>query len=714
MDCANESRVVDAALRACKGVTDVHFELLQHSVTVSYDDGTTNPAALIAAIRRTGYHAASKEFSAAEQDAAVRRQLVTAGIAALLLVIASVLNTRLVPAWPAAFSQGDAARVLFACSMVLSSRHFAPRAWHSLRQLQADMNLLVTIAAIGAVLLGDWMEGALVTLLFAVAHLLERWSTTRVRKSIDRFLSLMPRMAERVDTASGEVASIPIHALRAGDLLLVKPGALVPADGTVESGWSTADQSAITGEAFPVELHPGAPVLGGSTNGSGAIQMRATRDAEHSRASRLESAIQQAQAQRSPTERWVERFARIYTPLVIVAAAAVAVIPPLAGGDWRVWFYHSLVVLLIACPCALVISTPVTMVSAISALARMGILVRGGESIERAARIQAVAFDKTGVLTTGQLRVHRIHAMEDVDLAAALSMAASVERLSEHPVAQALVAYAGQHGGIPAADSFQAFPGMGGEGLVGKTSVWVGSPAFAAQRGAWSEDAEEASRQISDGGALVAAGSGGCLWLIASLSDAPRAESGEAIRMLAASGIQRLTMLSGDHAANCDAVATVVGITEVHSALLPEEKLALLREIEARSGPVAMVGDGINDAPAMAAASLSVAAGARASEVTLQAADAVMWDGDMRRVPLLLQRSREAMAVVRQNVVLAIGSKAAFAVLAAFGLATLWMAVVADVGATLLVTANGLRLLKARHDMTIETSSRVADPITSS
>ncbi|MCW5963600.1 MAG: cation-translocating P-type ATPase [Bryobacterales bacterium] len=712
MDCANESRVIDAALRACPGVEDVQFNLMRQCVTVHFDAARTGLSALRAAVQRAGFSLAHEDLPAGGCDG-IRGQVHLASVSALLFLVGAMLSMGLVEI-PLISSSQIPARFVLGISLLCSTRYFVPRGWQSLRHRHADMNVLVTVAALGAVLLGDWMEGALVTLLFAVAHLLEAASAARVRKSIERYLDRMPQSAERVVGHNGLTEIVPTHEVRAGDLLVVKPGARLPADGVVETGWSAVDQSALTGEVIPAEVQPGTSVYAGSTNGNGALRIRASRDAVHSLAARLEETIQRSQVLRSPTERWVERFARIYTPAVIALAAAIALLPPLIGYDWREWFYHSLVLLLIACPCALVISTPVTMVSVISSLARMGILVRGGDTVERAVSIRAVAFDKTGVLTTGNLRVRRLAAMPGVDECHALAYAAAVEVLSEHPAARAIVFRAQTHAELPVASQFDALPGMGGEGVVEGVSVWVGSPMLARQRGAWSQEADALTQGLSgEGGALVVAGSGDQLWLIAALADSPRPEASSAILELGAVGVPRIVMLSGDHPANCAAVARVVGISEVRTSLLPEEKLAALREIESASGPVLMVGDGINDAPAMAAASLSIAAGQRASEVTLQAADAVIWDGDLRRVPLLLAQSQRAMRVVRQNVLLAVGSKALFAILALLGLATLWMAVVADVGATILVTANGLRLLRTRHGKEIETNSGVVAPSTS-
>ncbi len=721
MDCANESRVIDAALRACPGVAAVDFDLLRQRLTVHYDAERVGISALRDAIVRSGFTPAPEGFPEAEArdlGGVLRGQVLLAAVSAALFLCGLAAASGWLPAFPG-WPESLPSRILFGLSMILSMRHFVPRAWTALKQRHADMNVLVSVAAAGALLLGDWAEGALVSLLFAAAHLMETASSARVRKSIERFLALMPVTAERL-SGEGVTETVPVHQLRVGDMVLVKPGVRLPADGVVETGASFVDQSALTGEAIPLSVQCGDCVFAGSTNGNGTLRVRVSRDASHSRAARLEETIHEAQLLRSPTERWVERFARVYTPVVIALAAAVAVVPPLIGYDWREWFYHALVMLLIACPCALVISTPVTMVSAITALARRGVLVRGGESIERAVAVRAVAFDKTGVLTTGDLQVRRMAVVGAVDELQALVRAAAIEALSEHPVARAVLSHAEAiatlHGtAIPVADDFQAIPGLGGAGMVDGVSVWVGSPGLARKFGAWNSQAEHLAVELAgERGALVAAGSGKQLWFLAALSDTPRQAAAEAMATLSSMGMARLAMLSGDHPANCEAVARAAGIREVRASLMPEDKLAALREIEASTGPVAMVGDGINDAPAMAAASFSIAAGQRASDVTLQAADAIIWDGDLRRVPFLLAHSRKAMRIVRQNVVLAVGSKALFVLLAMLGVATLWMAVLADVGATLLVTANGLRLLKIPQGRAMETSSAVVVPSTSS
>jgi Cd2+/Zn2+-exporting ATPase len=573
----------------------------------------------------------------------------------------------------------------------------------------------VVVASVGAFLLGEWIEGATVSFLFAVANLLEAWSALRVRKSIEQFLDLTPQVADRIYEATGEAETVASSMVRKGDLLLVRPGGRIPVDGMVEQGCSHVNQSALTGEELPLFAEPGTAVLAGSANGEAALRVRATEDARHSLAARVKDAVLRAQSQRSQTERWVERFSRRYTPMVLAAAILVALVPALLGMNAQEWFYNALVLVLIACPCALVISTPVTMVSAITALARGGVLLRGGESVERAASVKVLAFDKTGVLTTGQLRVLETKVFPGADPLLALRSAAALERLSEHPVARAIVAEADQRG-VPAvtAVQYRAIPGQGGEGIVDDTPVWVGSPRLAAARGAWNGDLAGGMEALGlSAGTLVCVGSGTQLWLAITLGDQPRPGAGAAIAGLRESGYSRLAMLTGDQEASATRIANAVGLTEVHANLLPEDKLNALRDLERQGGPAAIIGDGLNDAPAMAAAHFSIASGDRATNVTLEAADSVIWDGDLRRIPWLFAVCRQALAIVRQNVVFAIGSKLAFAVLAAFGVATLWMAVLADVGATIVVTFNGLRMLRAAQAPAMETSETF-DPIKTS
>jgi Cd2+/Zn2+-exporting ATPase len=741
MDCPNESRVIRAALEAVPGVCAVHIDLVRQQLSAHTDTAQASSAFLQKVLADSGFPAQLMDdtetapapgTAPAPVAGANWKSLTPVLVSATLLAVGAALEAGLVPDLGATALP---ARILLGISLLFSMRSFVHRAFSALRHRHADMNTLVTIAALGALALGDWIEAALVALLFAVAHQLEAASASRVRRSIDDCLAHLPATAIRVDPSTGALTAVPVPQVLVDDLLLVHPGEHIPADGIVETGWSEVDQSAMTGESLPVTVSPGATVYAGTANGRGALRVRVTALANQSRASQLEQAIQQAHALRSATERWVDSFARVYTPAVLGLAVVVATLPPLLGYQWQQWFYHALVLLLIACPCALVIATPVAMVSGITALARKGVLVRGGEGIERAARVRAVAFDKTGVLTQGDLELRHItwwsadncpadgcpdDGGQPLDKLRMLGRVLAVEVLSEHPAARAFVRYAQQalrtSTAQPAtADRYLALPGLGGEGMVDGACVWVGSPVLAAQRGAWSSQAQALADTlpVADN-SLMTAGSGKQLWLIAALGDSPRPEARKAIQDLERMGLTDIVMLSGDHPSHCEAVAQSIGIPRYHAGLLPQQKLAAVRALESSHGSVAMVGDGLNDAAALAAASFSVAVGSNASHRSVQVADAILWDGNLRRIPLLLAHARRTISTIRLNVIFAIASKVVFAGFALLGFATLWMAVLADVGATLLVTANGLRLLRSAQPIEMETRSEDIAPRTSS
>jgi Cd2+/Zn2+-exporting ATPase len=715
MDCANEVRLIRAAVDPLPGVRSLEVDLLRGHARVAFDEQETSALAIQQAIRRAGFASEIEggDSRVAHDDHRRRLQWM------LFAGVCTGAGTGLALSGGAS-GPWQAYPWMSQCLLVLgaglSARFYVPRAFATLRQRHADMNVLVLVATVGAFLLGEWVEGAAVSFLFAVANLLETWSALRVRKSIEAYLDLAPQTAERIHEPTGEITLVPADAVRAGDLLLVRPGARLPADGTVVQGCSHVHQAALTGEAIPLFAEPGAQVLAGSTNGETTLRIRAATDGANSLASRVKEAIVRAQSLRSQTERWIERFSRRYTPLVLASAIVLAVAPPLFGLDAREWFYNALVLVLIACPCALVISTPVTMVSAISALARGGVLLRGGESVERAAAVRAIAFDKTGVLTTGHLRVQEIRAFGRADVETALRAAAALERLSEHPVARAVVAAAEERGVAPGhASEYRALPGKGGEGLVDGTPVWVGNQRLAEERGVRTDElAEEFASEGQENSTLVWLGSGPQLWLVMSLADQPRPGAANALASLRQMGYHGLTMLTGDRHSSAAGVARAVGLSAFRAGLLPDEKLNALRELDQRDGPAAMVGDGLNDAPAMASASFSIASGDRAANATLEAADAVIWNGELRKLPWLFATCRRAMKIVRQNVALAIGSKLVFALLAALGIATLWMAVLADVGATLLVTFNGLRMVASAQEPARETSDALEPVNTSS
>jgi len=439
-------------------------------------------------------------------------------------------------------------------------------------------------------------------------------------------------------------------------------------------------------------------VFAGTINGRGALDVRVTRLRGDSTLARIIHMVEQAQAQRAPSQTFVERFARVYTPAVLILALAIGVLPPLLlGAAWGAWIYRALVLLVISCPCALVISTPVSVVSALAAAARQGVLIKGGAHLERLANVRCVAFDKTGTLTKGELRVVSVIPLNGAVPERILQLAASLERRSEHPIGTAIVARAREDGLVPlAVDRFQALPGLGAEGLVDGARVVIGSHRLFEERGTCSPDVHagiEAAAVAAGGQTMVIVGAEAPIGIIA-VSDRPRESARDAVRMLRAHGVTHVALLTGDHAAAAGTLGEAVGVDEVRAGLLPADKVRAVEELRARHGSLAMVGDGINDAPALAAADVGIAMGVAGSDAALETADVALMADELLKIPYALRLSRATVRNVRANIAFSIGLKAVFMVLAVMGMATLWMAVVADMGASLIVIANALRLLR--------------------
>ncbi|RMD64737.1 MAG: cadmium-translocating P-type ATPase, partial [Alphaproteobacteria bacterium] len=560
-----------------------------------------------------------------------------------------------------------------------------------------DMNLLMVIAVAGAIVIGEWFEAATVSFLFALSLLLESWSIARARHAIAQLLDLAPPIV-RLKHDSGEETQVPASTVAVGSRFIVKPGERIPLDGRVVAGISAVNQAPITGESLPVPKEPGSDVFAGTINGEGALEIESTRAVGDTTLARIIRLIEEAQSRRARAEQWVERFARVYTPVVIVLAIAVFLLPPLAAGaPWDAWFYRALVLLVIACPCALVISTPVSIVSALTASARHGVLIKGGTYIERPADLKAIAFDKTGTLTRGQPSVARVVPLNGHSETELLERAAALEVRSAHPLAQAIVAQAERIGITPqAAEDVQVLPGKGVTGRYRGRDFWLGSHRYLLERAQETPDVAARAEDLErDGHTVVVVGNAIHVCGLIAIADTLRPQARAAVQALRARGIARLVMLTGDNRATAEAIAAAAGIDEVHAELLPEDKVSVVEALVAKHGTVAMVGDGINDAPAMARASLGIAMGAMGSDAAIETADIALMSDDLTRLPWLIDHSRRTLVVIRQNIGFALGVKALFAILTFAGFATLWGAILADVGASLLVVANAMRLLRA-------------------
>lgn len=565
-----------------------------------------------------------------------------------------------------------------------------------------DMNLLMTIAVVGAAAIGAWMEAALVVVLFSVGETLERRAVGRARRELEGLVSLTPETArvQRSHThADGaehrEEHELPVSELRIGDLVVVRPGERVPTDGTIVEGASSIDQAPITGESTPVDRAPGEDVFAGTLNGQGRLLLRTTTAPGDTTLDRIGRLVAEAQARRSPSERWVSAFARVYTPIVIGLALLVTAVPPLIGAmSFGDAFYAALALLILACPCALVLSTPVSIVSALGRASAAGVLIKGGAHLERAAGITTVAFDKTGTLTAGRPQVVDVEAL-DGDRDGLLRTAAALELGSEHPLAAAIVTAAREAGlTLPEPSDVRALAGLGAEGDVDGRAVRVGSPRLFADELAADDPGRALAERLRDAGrTVVLVERAGTVVGAIGLADQPRPEAAEAIERLRALGITRTVMLTGDNQPTARAIADRLGVGEVRADLLPEDKATALTAL---GDDVAMVGDGINDAPALAQADLGVAMGSAGSDTAIEVADVALLGDDPRKLADLIGLARWTRAIVRQNIAFALGTKLIAAVFLLFGALPLWAAVAVDVGASLLVVANGMRLIRQR------------------
>ncbi len=592
-----------------------------------------------------------------------------------------------------------ASAVLYSFAILAGAWFVLPKAWFSLRRLRPDMNLLMTVAVLGAVALGDWLEAATVAFLFALSLALESWSVGRARRAVEALLDLTPPSA-RLLHEDGREEELPPAQVPPRSRILVKPGERIPLDGEVASGSSAVNQAPITGESVPVQKQAGDTVFAGTINGDGALEVKTTKPAGDTTLAHIIGMVGAAQSRRAPSEQWVEHFARVYTPSVLVCAILLALVPPLLGGNWGEWFYRSLVLLVIACPCALVISTPVSIVAALAAAARNGVLIKGGLYIELAGRLKAIAFDKTGTLTEGKPKVVEVVPLNGHTEAELLERVAALEARSEHPIGAAVLLYARENG-VPVrpAEDFQIIPGRGATGRFNGDVFWLGSHRYLEERKQETEEIHQRLEAMSAAGrTVVVVGNERHVCGLIAVADTLRPNARKTVEELVRGGVAHLVLLTGDNNATAQAVARDAGIKEVRSELLPEEKVKAVESLLEKYGLVAMVGDGVNDAPALARATLGVAMGAAGTDAAIETADVALMSDELSRLPWLVRHSRRTLAIIRQNIVFALGVKAVFVALTIAGYPSLWAAIAADTGASVLVIFNGLRLLRKRDD----------------
>jgi Zn2+/Cd2+-exporting ATPase len=687
MDCPTEEGLLRSRLSGMAGVASMEFNLMQRVLTVTHDPKIIEP--ILAAVRSLGFtpELASDAQAQAEPTPEPAKPWWPLALAGVAAVGSEAAHWAGLPTWVAALL---AAVAVLSCGLTTYKK-----GWIAIRNGNLNINALMSIAVTGAFALGQWAEGAMVMVLFTVAELIEARSLDRARNAIKGLIQLAPERAT-VLQSDGSWSDVAAKSVQLDARVRVKPGERIALDGKIISGRSSINQAPITGESLPVEKAEGDPVFAGTINESGSFEYAVTAVAGDSTLARIIHAVEEAQGARAPTQRFVDQFARIYTPVIFVIALAIAIFPPLLlGGDWFEWVYKALVLLVIACPCALVISTPVTIVSGLAAAARQGILIKGGVYLEAGRKLAWLALDKTGTLTHGKPVQTDFVLLKGSSEAEVRSLAASLASRSDHPVSRALAEAAKRDAvALREVEGFEALSGRGTKGSIDGQPYHLGNHRLMHELGKCSDALETRLSTLEEEGktVILLADEQDVLGLFA-VADTVKDSSHQAIAELHALGIKTV-MLTGDNTHTARAIAQQVGIDEARGDLLPEDKLKAIESKMGKAGSVGMVGDGINDAPALARADIGFAMGAAGTGTAIETADVALMDDDLRKLPRFVRLSRHTRALLVQNIVLALGIKAVFLVLTLTGTGTMWMAVFADVGASLLVVANGLRLLR--------------------
>lgn len=692
MDCPTEERLIRNKLEGMPGIVRLEFNLMNRVLSVYHRLETHE--SIMGALRSIGMQAeplrvdapgAADDADAALLSPAQKILLATSGVTAMA---AEVL------AWTTRSDTSPFVICLALVSIAASGLPTLKKGWIALKSFTLNINFLMSLAVFGAVAIGQWPEAAMVIFLFALAELIESMSLNRARRAVHGLMNLAPEMAT-VQSSDGGWTAVPSQAVTVGTLMRVKPGERIALDGKVEEGASTVNQAPITGESMPVEKRRGDPVYAGTINEQGVLDVRVSANSGDSTLSRIVRVIEETQGKQAPTQRFVDQFARYYTPAVVLLAVLVAAVPPIAmGASFVPWLYKALVMLVIACPCALVISTPVTVVSGLAAAARRGILIKGGQFLEAGHRLKAIAMDKTGTLTIGQPAVTSVQPLGGRMENEILLLAASLDAHSTHPIARAIVKAGPPEKFLLSVSQFEALPGRGVKGVIGGMTFYLGNHRLLEERGMCSPKVESLLDRLEEDAqtAIVLSSEAGPLGIIA-VADVLRPKVSSVIQELDALGVATV-MLTGDNVRTARRIGELAGITSVKGELLPEHKLEEVRRLQSTHSVVGMVGDGVNDAPALAQADIGFAMGAAGSDTAIEIADVALMDDELEKLPAFVRLSRRTKNILVQNIALALGIKAVFFALALTGMATLWMAVFADMGASLLVVFNGLRLLR--------------------
>ncbi|HEX9995552.1 MAG TPA: heavy metal translocating P-type ATPase [Abditibacterium sp.] len=702
MCCPTEQQLVRKALKPVQGIESLDFNTMQRELTVSHslDDDQNILMALeslgLGAQRKqdAANHTGHASHSAEQSHEHHHHEDQNAGIAAKVGM--GVAGIAAFASEAVAYSTGNEqslpviALALF--SIAVGGRETLYKGFLALKNRTLNINFLMSLAVLGAIFIGHWPEAAMVTWLFGIAEMIEAYSLDRARNAISGLMAMTPETAT-VQLDGGQWSEIAASEVQIGQIVHVKPGERIPLDGVLVAGQSSVNQAPITGESLPVEKKIGDSVFAGAINERGAFQFRVSALSSDTTLARIIRSVQEAQASRAPTQRFIDNFARFYTPVIVALAVLVAIVPPLLlAQPFQLWLYKSLVLLVIACPCALVISTPVSVVSGLAAAAKLGILIKGGVHLEAGRNLKIIALDKTGTLTQGQPVVTDIIPLQNDSSDELLQLAASLDAASEHPIAAAIVtAWTGE---LLPVDDFESLTGRGVRGRVGNSLYFIGNHGLVEENGVCGPHVEAILNRLeSEGKTAVVLMTERESLAVFGVADTLRETSAEAVRELHALGVQTV-MLTGDNSVTARFIAQQVGIRDARGDLLPDDKLRAMKELLEKHGAVGMVGDGINDAPTLAQATVGFAMGAAGTDTAIETADVALMRDDLRLLPQFIRLSRQTGRILKQNIAFSIGIKALFFALAFAGHATLWMAVFADMGASLLVVFNGLRLLR--------------------
>lgn len=707
MDCSEEVSILKKAVGpVVGGEKNLSFDALRGKMTIELEDDQLIEKVL-SSIKKTGMEAIPWEkISSSEESQTSKAQFVdkkflttiASGVFLLLGFLSHLYFHKsiadIVKGGHEHHSMPLLSIVFYGLSIISAIWFVLPNAILAVRTLRPNINLLMTLAVIGAVTIGEWFEGATVIFLFAISLYLESWSVARARRAIESLLQVAPPVA-RYLSAEGKIEEKSVEEIPVNSIVLVRPGEKIALDGIITKGTSSINESMITGESIPVTKTIGDSIFAGTVNEESSIEFKVTKPANDTTLARIIRMVEEGQARKAPSEQWVEKFARYYTPFMLLMAISVAVIPPIFLGEWSKWFYNALVLLVIGCPCALVISTPVSIVAGLTRAAKNGILIKGGVFLESIGQMSLLAMDKTGTITYGKPQVEKIIPLNNHTEAELLEIAAALEQHSNHPLARSILEKAKLSQVNPLiATEYTVLPGKGAYGLIGGKKFWIGSHKMIEELGEETEEFHALAQNLEDEAhTVVAICNKEHICGIITLKDQIRANVKDIVKELEETGIKKVILLTGDNRQTAEAVGKALGIDEVHAQLSPEDKVKMVRDLS-QENKVIMIGDGINDTPALASAHIGIAMAGMGTDAAIETADIALMSDNIEKIPWLIQHSHKTLKIIQQNIIFSIGIKVLFIILTFLGISNLWMAIAADMGATIIVVFNALRLLK--------------------